>query len=298
MSALRRRRGLAPVRVEKALLLEKGADPEVVSATREGFPVLDGVPTFLRGVRHLLDYRDFQARDPAVPPRPSEQALATWRKRLGEGALDEHDAMSLLRDFDLPANAGRIAESEAGLRVAVRDFGFPLALKTAVRGIAHKSDRDGVRLNIGDETALALAYKDLATRIGPRVLVAPMVAAQGVEMLLGMIHDEQFGPVVVLGFGGLHVEALADVVYALPPFDAAEARRLLERLHLAPLLVSRRHRRALAVDSFCETAARFSSLVASLSDLLSEIDLNPVILHADGCIIVDALVVPTNPRKH
>ena len=71
-------------------------------------------------------------------------------------------------------------------------------------------------------------------------------------MLLGMIHDEQFGPVVVLGFGGLHVEALADVVYALPPFDAAEARRLVDRLRLAPLLHSRRHKRPLAVDEFCQ----------------------------------------------
>jgi hypothetical protein len=119
-----------------------------------------------------------------------------------------------------------------------------------------------------------------------------MIAAAGVEMLLGMIQDEQFGPVVLLGFGGLHVEALADVAHVLPPFDAAEARRLVGRLAQAPLLQSRRHRRAPALDAYCEAAARFSAMIAGLGDLPAEIDLNPVIVHADGCVIVDALVVP------
>ena len=270
-----------------------GSDPQVIAATREGFPVVDGLRPFLRGVRHLFDYRDFLARERAVPERLPDAALAVWRARLGSGRpFDEHEAMSMLRDFGLPANAGRIAGNEAEVRAAARELGFPLALKTAERGIDHKTDRDGVRLGIGNEAALVAAWRDLAARIGPRTLVAPMVAAAGVEMLLGMIQDEQFGPVVLLGFGGLHVEALADVAYALPPFDAAEARRLVDRLAQAPLLQSRRHRRAPALDAYCEVASRFSAMIAGLGDLPAEIDLNPVIVHADGCVIVDALVVP------
>ncbi len=69
-----------------------------------------------------------------------------------------------------------------------------------------------------------------------------MIRTPGVEMLLGMVHDDQFGPVVLVGFGGVHVEALADVVYALPPFDAAEAHRLVERLKLGALLHSPRYK--------------------------------------------------------
>jgi hypothetical protein len=111
-----------------------------------------------------------------------------------------------------------------------------------------------------------------------------------------MVHDAQFGPVVLLGFGGVHVEALADVVYALPPFDAAEARRLVDRLKLSALLGSRRHKRPLAIDEFCAVAARFSAVVAALGEQLSEMDLNPVIVHADGCVIVDALVVGRVPH--
>ena len=124
------------------------------------------------------------------------------------------------------------------------------------------------------------------------MLIAPMIAARGVEMLLGMVNDAQFGPVVLLGAGGVHVEALRDVLYALPPFDAAHARRLVERLDCARLLQSKRHAQPLAIDSFCETAARFSGVVAALGDQLEEVDLNPVIVHAKGCVILDALVVP------
>ncbi len=166
-----------------------------------------------------------------------------------------------------------------------------------MRGIEHKSDRGGVRLGIADDAALVAAWRDLASRIGPRALVAPMIDAQGVELLLGMIHDPQFGPVVVIGAGGVHVEAQADAVHALPPFDADEARRLLGRLSIAPLLASRRHRRPLAVDEFCQIAAHFSALAAALGEQLAEMDLNPVIVHADGCAIVDALVV-ARPSGH
>jgi hypothetical protein len=165
-----------------------------------------------------------------------------------------------------------------------------VVLKTAVAGIDHKSDLNGVYLDVKDEAQLRTAYQELSRRIGPRVLVAPMID-KGVEMLLGMIHDEQFGPVVVLGFGGVHVEALADVVYALPPFDFAEAHRLVDRLKLNALLRSPRHKHALAIDEFCKVASQFSAVIAAIGDLLSEVDLNPVIVHSGGCVIVDALVV-------
>jgi acyl-CoA synthetase (NDP forming) len=269
-----------------------GADDQVVAATRAGFPVLDGIASFLRGAKCLLEYRDHLARKrESMAPSPP-QIVTAWRARLTSGdALDEHDAMRLLRDFQLPANPGYIVNSEAEARAAARELGYPVVLKTAMRGIDHKSDRDGVRLDIDDDASLAIAYRDLAGRIGLRTLLAPMIRASGVEMLLGMIHDAQFGPVVLMGFGGVHVEALSDVVHALPPFDAAEARRLVDRLKLRALLSSRRHKRPLAIDEFCRTAAQFSMLVANLGEHLAEMDLNPVIVHADGCTVVDALVI-------
>ncbi|HEX9772823.1 MAG TPA: CoA-binding protein, partial [Steroidobacteraceae bacterium] len=128
-----------------------GADPLVVAATRDGFPVLDGLPTFLRGVRCLLAYRDFLARDHSQSPRLPEVALAAWRSRLAAGArLDESDAMQLLQDFRMPANPCRVVNSEAEARAAAGQLGWPVVLKTAARGIEHKSDADGVRLGLAD----------------------------------------------------------------------------------------------------------------------------------------------------
>jgi acyl-CoA synthetase (NDP forming) len=269
-----------------------GSDPQVLAATREGFPVLDGLSPFLRGARALLDQRDFVARRRSAPLRIADDVLERWRARLRQpGVLDEHECMELLHDAGLPAVATQIVNSEKETRSVAQALGVPVVVKTAVRGIDHKSDVDGVRLGLGDADAAAAAWRDLAARLGPRALVAPMIRAQGVELLLGMIRDEQFGPVVVMGFGGLHVEALRDVAHLLPPFAPEDAARRLAALKLYPLLASRRHRRPLAVDAFCATAARFSALVAGVAEELAEIDLNPVIVHADGCSIVDALIV-------
>jgi acyl-CoA synthetase (NDP forming) len=270
-----------------------GADPLAVATTRAGFPVLDGVPQFLHGVKCLLEHRDRRTRHMGAVPAPPAAALSSWRARLADGAkLDEHDSLKLMRDLQLPANACRIADNELDARLAARELGYPVVLKTAASGADHKTGLDGVRLDLRDEAALLGTYRDMAKRLGTRVLIAPMIATRGVEMLLGMVNDAQFGPVVVLGAGGIHVEALRDVLYAIPPFDAAHARRLIARLRCASLLTSARHARPLAIDSFCDTAARFSAVVAALGERLEEVDLNPIIVHQDGCVIVDALIVP------
>jgi acyl-CoA synthetase (NDP forming) len=268
-----------------------GTDPLAVAATREGFPVLDGLASFLHGIRCLLDYRDFCQRTVICAPQVSAAATGRWRARLGTGAVMlETEAGEMLGDFGIPVNRGTLVTSEAEARAAAAACGSPVVLKTAEK-IEHKSDVDGVVLGLGDPEAVAAAYRQLSARLGPRALVAPMITRPGVEMLLGLTQDQQFGPLVALGFGGAHVEALGDVVFGLPPFDAATARRMLERLKLRRLLDSRRFRHGLALEEFCEIAARFSAMAAELADVLAEIDVNPVIVHADGCVAVDALVV-------
>jgi hypothetical protein len=123
------------------------------------------------------------------------------------------------------------------------------------------------------------------------VLVAPYVDKPGIELVLGMIQDEQFGPLVMLGFGGINVEVLNDVVFALPPFDEATAKRMVNGLKHRRLLEPQRDGVEPAIDTFCKTAADFSAVVAALADELEEIDMNPVIVHTEGCIALDALVI-------
>ncbi|TDJ43344.1 MAG: CoA-binding protein [Gammaproteobacteria bacterium] len=269
-----------------------GADPQVVSATHDGFPVLDGIRSFLRGVKCLFDYRDFRARKTMtaqlLPPGLGDR----WRSRLAAGeTLDEADAATLMLDAGLPMNPNRIAEDERTALAAAAELGFPVVLKTAQPGILHKTDQDGVRLGIVNEAELVVAWRDMSKRLGPRVLLAPMLTDPGVEMMLGWIHDAQFGPLVMLGFGGVHIKIFRDIVCALPPFDAATARRLVDGLRLRELLDGQRGGTPVDIAAYCEAAARFSLLAASLGDVVAEADINPVIVGAQGCVAVDALVV-------
>ena len=171
------------------------------------------------------------------------------------------------------------------------EVGYPVVLKTATPGIHHKSDQGGVVLDIPDESALASAYDELAARLGTPVLVSAM-AQPGVEMFLGVRRDSQFGPVVLIGFGGIHAETLQDVTFALPPFDAAHATRCVDRLRLRPLLDGPRGAPASDIEAFAQAATSFSILVHALRDDIAELDVNPLIVSESGCIAVDALLVP------
>lgn len=268
-----------------------GSDPLVVETTHAGLPVVDGVVTFLKGIRGLMKYRDFLKRPAMTPPAVTGSAVGKWGERLSRvSSLDESESLDLLRDFGITANATVIAQDEDQLREAADRVGFPLVLKTAMPGIAHKSEHRGVYLDLGDMRETIDAYKDLSERLGSRVAVAPMVA-DGVDMILGARRDPQFGPVVMLGFGGVLAEVIADVVFALPPFDAQYVRYRLDDLDLQPLLHGIRGSPAANIDAFCATAARFSVMIDALRRELQEVDVNPVIVGSRQCVAVDALIV-------
>ncbi len=277
-----------------------GTDPLAVNATRDGFPVLDGVSPFLKGIKLLFDHRDFTRRTPTTLPSIDQGILGKWKSRLRKGdPLAEADGAELLKDFGIEALSYRPANSAAHATDAAKDLGFPVTLKTAKKGLAHKSDQGGVKLNIKDADDLAQAYTDMSKRLGPDVYVTPMVTDPGVEMILGMIADEQFGPLVVLGFGGIHAETFKDVVSLLPPFGAKDVMEKLGTLRLAPLLAGSRGNPPVKAASFADAAARFSVLAHTLGDSLQEIDVNPILVTATGCIALDALVVTRggNERK-
>jgi acyl-CoA synthetase (NDP forming) len=274
-----------------------GADSRVVESTHRGVPVLDGVVPFLQAVRGLMQYRDFLARPPLDTVTVDTAMVDAWRAKLCDGIdLDEAASLQMLADFGINVSASIVIESAEALPGAVATVNFPVVLKTAMPGIKHKTEQGGVIPGIPDQETLVATYDRLSSRLGPRALVAEMVP-EGVEMIIGARRDPQFGPVVLLGIGGVLAEVTKDVAFALPPFDAAHARRMVDTLTLRPLLDGVRGRPASAVDSFCEMAACFSAMVYALRDELQEVDVNPVIVTEDDCIAVDALVIGTN-REH
>lgn len=270
-----------------------GSDPQVIAATREGFPVLDGLREFQVAARNVLAYRDFLALGvDVVPPSTAPAIVKRWREKLRNGELlDEVAAGELLRDFGIPIVAGTVFDGPDLPQEIASAIRYPVALKTAQADIAHKSDVGGVMLNLGDVEALASACTEMTARLGSRLMVAPMVSGEGVEMILGIARDKQFGPTVILGFGGVYAELIRDTLVLLPPFSAAEARRALDQLKMCALLGAVRGREALALDGYCEMASRLSVLAVELEDCVAEMDINPVRLMVDDCIGLDVLLV-------
>ena len=267
-----------------------GSDNLAITSTQKGFPVIDGVSQFLVGARCLLNYRDFQQRQAPQLPSLSTERIAHWRQRLQSQQLSEAMVSQFLADFEIPMLLGVEVATESQLMEAAGQLDFPLVLKTAEPGIAHKSDQGGVILNITSQAQLLDAYQDLSQRLGSAAMLAPMVEAAGVEMIMGITTDKQFGPVVVLGFGGIYAEMLKDTTVLLPPFDSATASQAIGRLKMSPMLAGARGSSAVDIQAYAEAAARLSVLALEFADLIAEIDINPVKVMASGCLGLDALL--------
>lgn len=278
-------------------LTAAASEAQVANLRQLGIPVLMDTENGLRAIRHLLEYCRFQ-RERAAPATnlasghsPPPQ-LAGWRQTLRRagGPLDEVQSKQLLRLYGLTLPDEVIANSlHESLQVAEK-IGYPVALKTAAAG-PHKSDQGGIQLNIGHADALTTAYRRLAQKFGPRVLVQQMVP-QGVELLLGLVNDPQFGPMLMLGSGGIFVEILNDRRLLLLPTTPEKVRRALLSLRGAALLQGARGTPPVDIDAVVAAAMQLAALAANLGDMIAEIDINPLIALPHGAVVVDALIVP------
>jgi len=258
-----------------------------------GIVVLEGTTTGLTALSHLLAHRDRRTRAPVAAPSAADPVVRQrWRRRLrAPGPWSEAEALALLADHGMPVVAHQRVDDAADAVRAAAHLGYPVVLKTAGAGVAHKSDVAGVHLDLRDDAAVRTAYDRLAADLGPEVTVAVM-ADPGVELALGVTVDPAFGPLLVVGAGGILVELLADRRVALPPVDAARATDLLDDLSLAPLLRGVRGRPPVDLPAVAGAVAALSTIAVELGDLLAAVDVNPLICRPDGCVAVDALVVP------
>jgi len=272
-----------------------GNDDLAVRMTHDGFPVLIGIGQTMAVLRAAMAHRDHRALPPGKPPKAPAGVRQRWMARLQQGtALDEAESLRLFGDYGIPVLPHRVVESVEDAVAAARAIGFPVVIKTAMPGVLHKSDVGGVKLNLGSEDQVRTTYDDLARRLGPRAIVMPM-AGKGVELAFGAINDPQFGPIVMAGTGGTLIEILADRRFAMPPLDRAAAGRLIDRLKARPLLNGVRGQAPADTGAVAKALAAFSVMIADLSDLIAEADVNPVLCGADGCVALDALVVGRAP---
>jgi hypothetical protein len=188
----------------------------------------------------------------------------------------------------------RTADTLDEALAAADAVGYPVALKTL--GVLHKSDVGGVALNLMDAAALREAYAAMAQSLGAAVTVQPMVA-DGVEVSVGFVRDDAFGPLVVVAAGGTLVELLADRAVACPPVSHEGARRLLTGLRIAPLLTGWRGAPAVDIDGLAEVIVAFSEMAVHLGDDVDAVEANPVIASQGRVIAVDALVQPSRAES-
>jgi acyl-CoA synthetase (NDP forming) len=271
------------------------AHDEASMLREAGIPVLEGTESGLRALRHLLGDRSFREwAGPREPERVSREVSQRWREHIAGGERSDVEAFQMLADYGIPVVDADVASSVDEAAAVAKKIGYPVALKTAMPEVPHKSDAGGVMLEIADETALRSSYEDLAARLGPIVMVARM-APPGVEMAMGIARDPMFGPLVLVAAGGVLVELLHDRVLAMPPLDEEGAIRAIDRLRSRPLLDGVRGQPAADLGSLARALSRLSVLAMDLGDVIEELDVNPIICGTDGCVAVDALIVPRAP---
>lgn len=262
-----------------------------VDLSRRGIPVINGADLALKSIRNVLKHRDYIQPQYMTPLTAEKSSVQYWQSRINQCTMSEDATLAMLMDFHMPVIRHRVCTTCQETLEAARYIGFPVALKTG-ENIAHKTEANGVHLNLDNEDDLIKVYADIERRLGSKVLVARM-AQPGIEIGLGMVNDPQFGPVVMLAAGGMQVELLDDRAFALTPFDVSYAKHLIQNLRISRLLENPRGQ-PYDIESLANLISRFSILMDGFSDHIVEMDINPVIVHLEGCTIVDALLIPKN----
>lgn len=270
-----------------------------------GYPLFTDIRNCAHAMRAMADYKALRERF----LRPIEVRRAFQRDRAAAqaalaaagGILCEWQARPVLAAYGIgTSEAGELAGSADAAAAAASRYGGPVALKVQSPDIAHKTEAGAVALNLASADAVRSAYENVlanARRWAPQarvlgVLVQPM-APPGREMILGVKRDATFGPMLMAGLGGVHVEVFKDVALAPLPLSASDARDTLSRLEGAALLGAIRGRPAADVDALIELMVRLARLAWDHAGTIAEIDLNPVLVHdqGGGVSVVDALIV-------
>ena len=205
----------------------------------------------------------------------------------------------LLACYQIPLVPTRSADSEdEAVRVAAA-LGGPVVMKAEAEGVVHKTEAGAVKLDLHGEQELREAFRQLTATFGASlrtVLLQPMLTG-GVEVLVGVVQEPVFGPLVVFGLGGVATEVLGDHAARLTPLTDVDADDLVCAVRAAPLLFGHRGTPAVDIGALTDVLLRISHLADSLGEV-AELDLNPVIASADGAAAVDARirVSPAQPR--
>ena len=272
-----------------------GSDEAIAPYEALNVPVFEDPVRAVRTVSALARVREGLARAPIS--RADTAAHPPGRSYTG-GRLDEREALGLLESWGVPVVDARVASSAEEAAQAAGIFGAPVAMKILSPDIEHKTEAGGIALGIAPENAAeehdALVARTRAYDGNAEIrgtLVAPMVS--GIECILGMRRDPVFGPVVMVGSGGVLAELIGDVAFRKAPIDRAEARRMIAELGGAGVLEGARGRPRCDIDALADAVAALSRFAAAHAEVVESVDVNPFVVlpEGEGGMAVDALIV-------
>jgi acyl-CoA synthetase (NDP forming) len=268
-------------------------------------PVWMHIDLAVRSLRVSQDYLGEQERARTAGEPVPLAVDGSCARRLLDAAQAErrdpylHEAVDALACYGIQVVRGRHVRGPDEAVEAARELGFPVAMKVVSRQISHKSDFGGVQLNLRSEEGLRQAWIDMTARIAKAfpgaeiegVLVQPMVVG-GREMIIGGRRDPAFGPVVLVGLGGVFVEILREAALRVAPVDRAEALRMVDELRGAPILRGARGAQPADVDALVDCILRLGRFLADFPEV-REVDVNPVRVfpEGEGCLALDARMV-------
>ncbi len=261
------------------------ASPPAEALRAGGVPVYREIESSAHALARLAEAVERTPR--GVPALPEPAALPSGEGGPGTGYFE---ARALVADAGIAFAPARRVETLEEARAAAAEVGYPVVLKAL--GLLHKSDAGGVVLGIPDPEELERMFSDLATQLSPEGYSVERMesTAEGVELIVGCRRDPRFGPIALVGLGGLYAELLKDVAVALAPVEESDAEELIRSLRGAPLLLGARGRSPADVPAAAQALAALSRLAAAHPEI-AEIEINPLLVTPRGALGLDARIV-------
>lgn len=209
-----------------------------------------------------------------------------------EMALNEHESKMLLNQYFIPVTKEYVATSMKEALYSAHEIGYPVALKGSSRTLTHKTEHRLIELGVNDDNALRKAYEALQERGQGKldgILVQQMIKGDR-EFVAGLIRDPQFGPCVMFGLGGIFTEVLKDVTFRVAPLHMRDAMEMMDEIRAKKLLDKFRGKPAVSRDILAQTLVNLGKIGLEIEEV-AEIDINPLIIHEDTPVAVDALII-------
>jgi len=215
----------------------------------------------------------------------------------GRRLLPEQDAYEICREFGIPFPPGQIARDWQEVKKVGEKLGFPVVLKIVSPEVSHKSDVGGVLVGIASPDDLKKAYDQLLVNVREKAgdvaidgVLVQKAMPKGVEVAVGGLKDEVFGPMIMFGSGGILIEVFRDVSFRMAPYDQEEALRQIQDTKAYELLKGVRGARPCDLKALTQLIENAGRLISTVPEL-AELDFNPVLAYPEGCVVVDARMV-------